>query len=114
MKEWSVVTFKKTCAITFRKHVSEPGKTLPNLSEKLQYLWSQSSIFALEKKGKNLNIKSFLRIRDPLVPTFNETRAPNSRKNVAKEGIEYEIDQRHFRFFGHTNPFFLEKNNLII
>ena len=40
------------------------------------------------------------------MPTFNETRAPTSRKNVAKEGIVYKIDQRHFRFFGHPNPFF--------
>ena len=29
----------------------------------------------------------FLPLRDPLVVTFNETRSPTSRKNVAEQGI---------------------------
>ena len=29
----------------------------------------------------------FLPLRDPLVVTFNEMRAPTSRKNVAEQGV---------------------------
>ena len=52
------------------------------------YLQLLSSVFALEKQPKNLNFQSFfLPLNDPLMATFNETRAPTSRKYVAEVGI---------------------------
>ena len=37
--------------------------------------------------NQNLYFHSFLPLIDPLVATFNETRAPISRKYVAGQGI---------------------------
>ena len=49
---------------------------------------SHSSILLyIEKLRKNLNFQSFLPLIDPLVATFNEMRAPTSKKNVAEQGI---------------------------
>ena len=60
---------------------------IPNLSKKRQYVWSHSSVFALEKQTKNLIFQIFLPLRDPLMATFNKTRAPTSRKYVVGQGI---------------------------
>ena len=48
-----------------------------------------------------------LPIRDPLLPTFNETRTPTSRKYVAEQGIVMKTDQKHVELFGRTPPFLL-------
>ena len=45
--------------------------------------------------------------------TFNETRAPTSRKYVAEEGEECQIDQKYFKLFGRAHPFLLQKENVI-
>ena len=49
----------------------------------------------------------FLPLRDPLVATFNETRAPTSRKYVAEQGIVMPNDKKHFKRFGRSPPFLL-------
>ena len=89
-------------APTSRKYVAEQGIVTPNLSGKLQFSWSHSSIFPLEKQLKNLNFHNLftsktpfggyfqgsvythfhkiLSLKCPLVATFNETYAPTSRK----------------------------------
>ena len=36
---------------------------------------------------KKLNLCTFLPLKNTLVATFNEVRAPTSRKNVAEQGI---------------------------
>ena len=83
LKESSVATFKKTCAFTSRKYLSEPRMIIPNLWEKFQFSWSHSSFFADEKEHKNLKfLEFFLPVRDALVATFNESRAPTSWKYV--------------------------------
>ena len=61
--------------------------SIPNLSDKLNFFWSHSSVLALEKWPKYLNFQSFLTLKDILVATFNETRAPTSIKYVAEQGI---------------------------
>ena len=58
-----------------------------NFLKKLQFLLSDSSAFALEKRLKNLIFHSFFPLEDALVATFNETRAPTSRKYVAEQGV---------------------------
>ena len=60
---------------------------IPNLSQKRQYVWSHSFVFALEKQPKNLIFQIFLPLRDPLMATFSKTRAPTSRKHVVEQGI---------------------------
>ena len=44
-----VATFSETSAPTSRKYVAEKGIVVPNLSEKLQFLWLHSSVFSVEK-----------------------------------------------------------------
>ena len=50
-----MATFNETHQPTSKKYVSEQGIKMSNLSEKPQFLWSQSSGFAFEKQLKNLN-----------------------------------------------------------
>ena len=82
-----VATLNEMRAPTSRKYVAEQGLVMPNLSKKFQTFWTHSSVLALEKRPKKLNFQSFLPVRDPLVATFNETRAPTSRKYLAEQCI---------------------------
>ena len=86
LKELSAGTFNETYPLTSRKCPSERGMIIPNLSQKRQYVWSHSSVFALEKQPKNQFFKIFLPLTDPFVATFKETSAPTSRKGVAENG----------------------------
>ena len=87
LKESSAGTFNETYPLTSRKCPSERGMIIPNLSKKRQYVWSHSFVFALEKQPKNLIFQIFLPLRDPLMATFNKTRAPTCRKYVVEQGI---------------------------
>ena len=50
-------------------------------------------------------------LRDPLVVTFNETRAPTSRKNVAEQGIVMpNWSKTSQTFWSHYSVFALEKH----
>ena len=49
----------------------------------------------------------FLPLTDTLMAPFNETRAPTSRKNVAKQGIAMQNWSKTFKHFGYTPPFLL-------
>ena len=50
-----MATFSETFAVTSKKYVSEPGMSILNFSEKLQFFWSHSSSFSLEKQTEKLN-----------------------------------------------------------
>ena len=54
-----MATFKETCALMYR-----------NLSEKFQYFWAPSSVFALEKQPKNLNCQSLFTFKKPFCGYF--------------------------------------------
>ena len=79
--------FQKTHAPTSRKYVTEEGRVLPNWSKTVQTFWSHSYVFAFEKQPKNITFRVFLPLTDTLVTTFNETRAPTSRKYVAEQSM---------------------------
>ena len=52
----------------------------------------------------------FLPLRDPLVATFNETRAPTSRKYVAEQGIVMRNWSKTFQtFWSDSSSFALEE-----
>ena len=52
----------------------------------------------------------FFPLTDPLVASFNETRAPTSRKYVVEEGIVIPNWSKKFRtFWSHSSVFALEK-----
>ena len=55
----SPIRASRPLASTSRKYVSKPGKSIPDLSEKLRIFWLHSSVFALEKQRQNLNFQSF-------------------------------------------------------
>ena len=49
MKQSFVATFNEKRAPTFRKNVAEPDIILSNFLQPLQFFWSHSSVFTLEK-----------------------------------------------------------------
>ena len=54
--------------------------------------------------------RAFLRLRNPLVASFTETRAPTSRKYVAEQGIVMANWSETFQiFWSHSFVFALEK-----
>ena len=55
----------KMRAPTSGKCVAEQGIVMPNLSGKLQFPWSHSSIFSLEKQPKNLNFQNLFTSKTP-------------------------------------------------
>ena len=71
--------------LTSRKCIPEQVIIMPNLWQSLQFFYSHTSIFALEKFPKNLNFLSFF--NETLVTIFNEKRAPTFKKYVAKQDI---------------------------
>ena len=78
---------------------------------KFQTFWSHSSAFPLEKQPRNINFQSFLSLIDPLLATFNETRASTSRKYVCEEGIVMPNLSKMFQtFLSHSSILALEKN----
>ena len=83
-----VATFNVTRAPTSRKYVAEQGMVMPIWSKRFPAFRSDSSVFASEKRPKNLNFESFfLPLRDPVVATCNETGAATCRKYVGEQGI---------------------------
>ena len=75
-----MATFNERREPTSRKYVGEEGIMMLNWSKTLQTFWLQFSIFALEKELKISIFRVFLPLTDTLVATFNETRAPTSKK----------------------------------
>ena len=71
--------------LTSRKCIPEQVIIMPNLWQSLQFFYSHTSIFALEKFPKNLNFLSLF--NETLVTIFNEKRAPTFKKYVAKQDI---------------------------
>ena len=47
-------------------------------------------------------------LKEPLVATFNETRALTSRKSVVVQDTNILISTQKYKFFDRTTPFFLE------
>ena len=71
--------------LTSRKCILEQVIIMPNLWQSLQFFYSHTSVFALEKFPKNLNFLSFF--NETLVTIFNEKHAPTFKKYVAKQDI---------------------------
>ena len=72
--------------------------------------------FPLEKKRKSLNFPSVLALRNSLVGSFYETRAPTSRKYVNEQGIFMPNRSKIYqKFWLHPSVLDLEKQpeNLI-
>ena len=60
-----VATFNEMHAPTSRKYVAEEGIVITNWSNTFQTFWSRSSIFALEKRLKNLNFQNVFTSKRP-------------------------------------------------
>ena len=83
-----MATSNERRAPTSGKYVPEQGIVITNGSKIIQIFRPHTSVFALQKRPKNPILQSFfLSLIDPLVATFNERRAPTSRKHVAEQGI---------------------------
>ena len=69
-----MVTFNEKRAPTSRKYVAKQYIITPNLLQELQFLWSHSSVFALEKQPENFKFSELLALA-----ASNETGAPTFR-----------------------------------
>ena len=66
--------------------------------------------FCFTKTTRKAKFQSFLPLRKPLVATFNEKRAPTSRKYVAEQDIVMPNWLKTFRsFWSHSSVFPKEK-----
>ena len=80
-------TFNERGAPTFRKYVAQESIVRRNWSKTFQSFWFHSTVFGLKQQHKFPNIRVFLALGDALVVTFNQMRAPTSRKYIAEQGI---------------------------
>ena len=69
LKEVSVATFSKVCALTSRKYVSNPDISIPNLSDKLFSLVALL-LLCFGKQPKNLIFQSCFTFNRPFVDYF--------------------------------------------
>ena len=105
-----MATFNETRAPTSRKYVSEQAIVMPNWSKTFQNFWSHSFVFALENNLKIKISRVFLPLKDILLDTFSETRAPTSRKHVSEQSIVMSNWSMKFQtFWSHSSAFPLEK-----
>ena len=106
-----MATLMEKRAPASRKYVAEQGMVMPNWWKTFQTFWLRSSVFAFERQPKNLNYSQFfLPLRDPSVATFNETRAPTSKKELAEQGILMQNWSKTFEScLSHFSVFALEK-----
>ena len=82
-----MTNFNETRTPTSRIYLVEQRLAMPNSSKTFKTLWLYSSVFALEKGPEKLSFQSFLPVRIPLVASFNEMRAPTSRKYVVEQSL---------------------------
>ena len=101
-----LATFNEKGALTSRKYVAQQDIVMPNWSKIIRTFRLHSSVFAIEKLRKNLNFQSFLPLIGPLVAPLNKTRAPTSRKYLAKKGIVMPNWSKTFQtFWSHSSTF---------
>ena len=109
-KKVLVTTFNEKRAPNSRKNVSKRGVIIPNFSETVQSSWSHS-VFDLEKYPKSWNFQSLLPLKEALVSTFNEKRAPTSRKYAGELSVVMPnlLQALNFFFCSRSSAFALEK-----
>ena len=66
--------------------VFEPGIIFKIFGEN-SIFWLHSSVFTSEEWLENVSFHSFLPLKERLMASLNKRHAPNSRKNVAEQGI---------------------------
>ena len=109
-----MTTSKGTYALTSRKNVSEPGKSISDLAEKFQIFLVELLRFCFRIRiVKSKSSEFFLTPKHPLVVTFNERCAPTSRKYVAQQGIAMTDLSEKLKFLWlHTSVYAHQKQQL--
>ena len=106
-----VVAFNKACATTSRKYVSKSEMSIPNLSDKLNFFWSHSSVLALEKWPKYLNFQSFFSSKRYFGSYFQWNACTHFHKICSWARYNNAKFIRHSNLSGRTSPFLLWKNS---
>ena len=106
-----MATFNKRHAPTFRKQCNWARYIDFKLMKSNSNLYVKLLRFCFRKTNyKSNSSESFLPLIDPLLATFNERRAPTSRKYVTEQGIVmpnwWKITET---FRSHSSVFALEK-----
>ena len=102
--------FSETHAPSSRKYVAEQGIVMPNWSNTFWTFWSHSFVFAWENDLKIWISRVFSPLKDTLLDTFHETRAPTCRKHVSEQAIVISNWSIKFQtFWSHSSVFPLEK-----
>ena len=101
--QWNACTY-------FQKYVAEQGIVMPNWSNTFWTFWSHSFVFAWENDLKIWISRVFSPLKDTLLDTFHETRAPTCRKHVYEQAIVMSNWSIKFQtFWSHSSVFPLEK-----
>ena len=83
---------------------------MPNWSNTFWTFWSHSFVFAWENDLKIWISRVFSPLKDTLLDTFHETRAPTCRKHVSEQAIVISNWSIKFQtFWSHSSVFPLEK-----
>ena len=81
-----MATCSETRASTSRENEFEPDRSIQNFPEKLNFFWSQYSLFALEKSLRTAKRSYFFTSKKTiLVTTLSETHALVFREYVGDE-----------------------------
>ena len=110
-KHFDVYFQWNACAYSW-KYVVKQGKPTPNWSKVFQTFWSLSSVLVLEKQPKKLHFQIFLSLRNIVVASFKETRAPASWKYVVEKDKPIPNWSKIFEtFLQGSSVFTLEKQH---
>ena len=94
-----MATFNETCAPISRKCVAEQGIVMPILSEKVQFLWSHSSVSTFQNQPKNLNLYSLFTSKTPFGGYFQGNVSTHFQKRCIW------TRQKHSGFSKETSSF---------
>ena len=101
-----VAAFNEMCAHASSKNDAEQGIIMPNLLQNFK-LFGRTPPFLLQKSTlKILIFRILLLLKEALVVTFNEKRAPTSRKYIAEQDIIISNLLQFFQFFWQDSSVF--------
>ena len=102
-------TLNETPGPTSRKYVAEQGILTEKLIKHISNFLDALLRFCFRKITWKSKFSVFFLLRNPFYATFNETRAPTSRKYLAEQGLVMRTWSRAFQtFWLHSSVFALD------
>ena len=103
-----VATFSKTSALTSKNYVFKPDMSIPNLSDRITFLWQHSSGFVQESSPTIQIFRDFLPLKEALVASFSEKGIFTSIKHESELRISIWNLSEQLDFCNCTPPFMFQ------